>query len=73
MPSLPDVLGKNNPPPPFTIGRFTVADTSPFQVYVDGGTVAVDADALNGITYAVGDTGYYLLIQGLRPFCLPTA
>lgn len=71
MPTLADVL--TNTPVTLTAGRFTVADDSPLQVYLDGSTTAIDGDGVEGLTYTVGDTGYYFLIQGHRPLCLCTA
>jgi hypothetical protein len=71
MPELQDVLGRAQQP--LTAGRFEVASTSPFEVYIDGGIDAIDADAIDGLSYSVGGTGTYLLIQGQRPLCIPTA
>jgi hypothetical protein len=69
MPTLADVLKAS--PQTLTAGKFEVATTSPFEVYIDGGTVAHPANAIGSITYSVGDTGLYLLIQGQQPWCLP--
>lgn len=54
-----------------TNGRFTVATTSPFTVYLDGSTTAVAAKKVAGLTYSVGTTGMYLLRQGQQPVCIP--
>lgn len=71
MPSFADVLTKDKPP--ISSGKFEVAVTSPFQVYLDGGATAVDGVAVDGLSYSVGTTGQYFLIEGQRPLCVPTA
>lgn len=53
-------------------GTFTVATTSPFTVYLDGGTDGVPAQMVAGLSYSIGTTGTYLLRQGQKPLCVPT-
>jgi hypothetical protein len=53
-------------------GKFEVATTSPFEVYLDGSATAVPARKVAGLTYSVGTTGDYLLRQGQTPLCIPT-
>lgn len=56
-----------------TFGKFEVAATSPFTVYMDGSTEAMPALKVSGASYSVGTTGIYLLIrQGQKPVCIPT-
>lgn len=54
-------------------GRFKVATTSPFTVYLDGGSTAVPGLPINGLSYSVGTKGHYSLMQGQLPLCFPTA
>lgn len=53
-------------------GRFKVATTTPFEVYLNGTATAVPALKVDGLTYSVGTTGLYVHIQGQQPVCLPT-
>jgi hypothetical protein len=54
-------------------GTFKVADTDPFEVYLDGDeTENVPALKIAGLSYSVGTTGIYLLRQGQLPVCWPT-
>jgi hypothetical protein len=54
-------------------GSYIVATTSPFTVYLDGGSTAVPALMIAGLSYSVDDTGIYLHRQGQKPLCIPTA
>lgn len=55
-----------------TMGRFKVATTTPFTVYMDGSAVAYAALKVAGLSYSIGTTGMYLLRQGQLPVCIPT-
>lgn len=77
MPSLADAFGEFNKRQDNkrnrSTGAFEVVTTSPFEVYLDGGTVAVPALKVAGLSYSVGTKGRYFLDQGQQPLCLPTA
>jgi hypothetical protein len=53
-------------------GKFQVATTSPFTVYIDGSATAIPARKVVGLSYTVGTTGDYVRIQGKSPTCYPT-
>lgn len=52
--------------------NFTVIDDSPLTVTLAGGTVEVAALGLDGATYAPGDTGIAIVIEGTPPVLLKT-
>jgi hypothetical protein len=76
MPSLGDLTGDERDRNARAIaksqGRFEVATTTPFEVYLDGSTTAVEGWKVVGLTYIVGTTGMYWLRQGQKPLCIPT-
>jgi hypothetical protein len=77
MPSLADFAEENNRRNDRRVskrsGTYQVATTSPFTVYMDGGATAVPALMVAGLSYSVDDVGVYMLRQGQKPLCIPTA
>lgn len=57
-----------------TIGTFTVVTVSPFEVYLNGSSTAVPAFMVDGLSYSVGTTGFFIKKPGgQKPLCIPTA
>lgn len=56
------------------IGTYTVATTSPFEVYLNGSATAVPAYKVDGLSYTVGASGFFIKKPGgQKPLCIPTA
>lgn len=60
------------------VGAFKVITVTPeFTVQMDGAAdaygvpIAVLGRRIPGLTYIVGTTGFYVHVQGQRPYCVP--